>query len=331
MTKRENAKRRDCVRVRRSGFVAAAGASAFAPLALAHLGSFGHNDGYIIPYGNPWYDVSYYNAGQYGANAGGGSFNAIPADSGLWRVVGNVGGYFTNAATRAAVVAGAPPYPAPPSGLVGAYIVGAHGPGRTDNAALAVRNDTPLGTGALYYEYDMDIYDFGGVAPSSVTSGVVSTQFYYMSDPGAVVVPGQRARDKFIMSFIDSNHNIGLQWGYADDNEVYWRANPSSPWVYSGFHSDPSNWDGVRVDIDLSADTFSIDYYDASTNTWFSLAPTTPLGNPMLNLTTLGWSLADGTHYGAAGKNFFDDFSFVPAPSSVAVLGLACLAFRRRR
>ena len=52
--------------------------------ALAYLGSFTPNDGYHVQSGLVYGDVSYYNAGQYGANAGGGPGpTQITANSGL--------------------------------------------------------------------------------------------------------------------------------------------------------------------------------------------------------------------------------------------------------
>lgn len=308
--------------------------------ALAHLGSFRPADGYNISQyvgSVNWADVSYFNAGSYGANAGGGSGpTLIAADSGKWKVDGQIGGYFTSSAVRNSVVGSAPPYPGSipstaPSYPI--YIVGEHFPGRGgDGCNLAVRNDTPAGTGMLNYDYSLDQYDFGGSNPASVTSGTVSTQFYFMPDPGTTPGQGTRARDKFIMSFRDSSANTGLQWGYADDNEVYWRTN-SGPWNYTGVYATLGNWDGVKVSIDLTADTFGIDYYDVNTNTWSNMvAAGTALGAPMTDLTHLGWQLNDAVNTGIGGKNFFDDFSFtVPEPSTLVLGALGLAALRRRR
>lgn len=311
-------------------FVAAAGA--LATPALAILGSFTPNDGYQIV--QPWVDVTYFNAGGYGANAGGGSYTPIAPDSGKWRVDGPVGGFFTSAAARAAATSGAPPYGSVPSSALPIYIVGDHGPGRTDNSSLAFRNHSPAGTGAAKYDYTIDTYDTGGPAPASVTSGVVGTQFYFCPNPADQQVPGTIPRDKFTMSFKDSSGNIGLQWGYAAENQVYWRTSPSSSWNYTGVFANAANWDGVRVDIDLTADTFGLDYYEVSTNTWQNMVPAgTGLGMPMTNLTNLGWQLEDNVFSGVGGKNFFDDFTItVPAPGATMLLGLGGLvALRRRR
>lgn len=313
--------------------------AAAASPASAYLGSFSPNDGYNIGvYSGAvnWSDVSYYNAGQYGINAGGGSVTPAVPNTGLWKITGEVGGFFTSSAARAAATAGSPPYPTvAPSNGVPIYIVGDHFPGRGgDGSNLAVRNDSPSGTGPLKYDYSMDTYDFGGVSPSSITSGTVTTQFYHMANPADVTQPGTRPRDKFAMTFKDSTSNIGLQWGYAADNEVYWRTNASGPWTYTGLYANSGNWDGVRASIDLTADTFSLDYYVVATNTWVNLAPAgTALGMSMTSLTKLGWQMEDAVSSGIGGKNFFDDFSFtVPAPSTgmIGLIGLAALGRRRR-
>jgi hypothetical protein len=313
------------------GMAAAGLMFAVASPASAYLGSFTPNDGYNIV--QPWVDVTYFNAGAYGANAGGGGWTQTTPDSGKWKVVGPVGGFFTSVAARTAATVGAPAYgPVPSSGLP-IYIVGDHGPGRTDNSALAFRNDTPAGTGAANYDYGIDTYDTGGTAPATVTSGVVSAQMYFLPNPDVMAQPGTRAGDKFFMSFKDSSGNIGAQWGYARDNEVYWRAGSSGPWNYTGVIANSGNWDGIKISIDLTADTFALDYYKVATSSWVNLAAAgTALGASMTNLTNLGWHLEDATNNGVGGKNFFDDVGFgIPAPGSAGVLALAGLVAMRRR
>jgi hypothetical protein len=325
--------------IRRAHALAVAGSAASlwcVSVASAYIGSCGPADGYHLNQyiGNVnWADVSYFNAGSYGANAGGGPGpTLIAADSGKWKVDGQVGGYWNNAATRASVVGSAPPYPGVDSSGASQpiYMVGNHFPGRGgDGSNLAFRNDTPIGTGAANYNYFIDTYDTGGNVPSSVTSGIVTTQFYFCPNPNDLVARAE----KFTMSFKDSANTTGVQWGYARDNEVYWRAGNAGPWTYTGIYANASNWDGIRMNIDLSNDTFELEYYIVASNTWTTLAPAgTALGAPMTNLTTLGWRLEDGVNSGTGGKNYFDDFGFsIPAPSSAGVLALAGLAALRRR
>lgn len=309
--------------------------------AAANLGSIRPADGYLVagigPFPADWVDVTYYNAGAFGANAGGGSVSLIAPDSGNWSLLSQVGGFFTSAAARNAAVGTAPPYPNTiPSNAVPVYMVGNHFPGRGgDGSNLAFRNDTPLGTGNTKYRYQLDTFDTGGPVPSTVTGGPVSMEMYFCPNPGDTPNPGTPRQDKFTMSLVDSSGNVGMEWGYARDNEVSWRDGPSSSWNYTGIFANATNWDGIKVDIDLSSDTFQLDYYVVSTNTWTTLAPAgTALGAGMTNFTTIDWELVDGLSAGIGGKNFFDDFTFViPAPSSVALgaMGLLLAARRRRR
>ncbi|QDT00228.1 PEP-CTERM sorting domain-containing protein [Adhaeretor mobilis] len=308
--------------------------------AQAYLGSFAPSDGYHVQSGLVYGDVSYYDAGQYGANAGGGSGpNQIVADSGLWSVQKTVGGYFSNIGDRVNYISGTPPYPNTGTGALAAYVVGNHGPGRTDNSSLAIRNDTPLGvTGPLVYDSKLDTFDFGGVAPVSVTSGPLQVGLYFCPNPGdSVPDPSGSIADKFTMSLLDSTGNIGLQWGYSRDNTVTWRDSPSNSWNVTSIVADQTNWDGVRFDLDLTADTFAMDYFDVSASIWTNIVPTgTAMGQAMGNFTEIRWQLEDGLNAGVGGKNFFDDFSFtvVPEPSSLMLLAGALsslIPLRKRR
>ncbi|MFO0831059.1 MAG: hypothetical protein U0637_04350 [Phycisphaerales bacterium] len=314
---------------------------ACASAASAHLGSFGPNEGYTISqYTGPnnWVDVSYYNAGQYGPASGGGSFNALAPNAGLWKLQSANGAFFPNAALRNAQVGTAPPYTgAPLVGSVPSYIVGAHFNGRNnDGYNLAVRNDNPAGTGPIVYDYSLDTYDTGGPVAASQSTGVVKYQTYFLSDPDAPPSSDGSFHEKFTMSFMDSAGNIGAQWGYSRDNQVGWRDGPSSAWIWTTWNAGPPDWNGIRVSLDLSADTFALDYYDEPSNTWNNLTPSgTPMGTAMTNFTTIRWQLEDAVNLGIGGKNFFDDSSFggfVPAPGSAGlVVGGLLVASRRRR
>lgn len=327
---------RSSVRSARSSVCRALAVGALALLASAgsaqaYLGSFTQADGYITT--QPWVDVTYFNSGQFGANAGGGFQQMIAPDTGLWRLQSNAGAIFTNSAARAAATSGAPPYGSPPAGTVPIYIVGDHGPGRTDNSSLAFRNSSPAGTGAALYDYTLDTYDFGGVNPSSVTSGTIKVSFYFQSNPPLPNGTGASAPDKFTMSFKDSVGNIGLQWGYTEDNEVVWRTLATNNWTYTGLYANSNNWDGVVLDLDLTSDTFQLNFFDSATSITTTLAPSgTAMGQAMGDFTHIGWQLEDDTFLGTGGKNFFDDFGFVvPAPGAAGLLGLGALAALRRR
>jgi hypothetical protein len=320
--------------MRLSTFCALSFLSVTGSTAFGYLGSFAAADGYYPQYGTVLGDVTYYNAGQSGANAGGGPAMAIPADSGLWTLQSGVGGVFPNAAARSAFTALYPSYPPTPGGTVAAYLLGGHFPGRNaDGANMAFRNDTPIGTGAAIYRYEIDTYDTGGPVPASVTSGDAVAGFYFCPNPADPSnSDGSPGRDKFILSLRDSAGNVGLQWGYTADNQVYWRDSASNPWTYTGTFANASNWDGVTITMDLTADTFDLDYYVVSTNTWFNMATNVPMGQNMGNFTEMDWHLEDGFSSGLGGKNYFDDFSIViPEPASLSLVAVAFLTATRRR
>jgi hypothetical protein len=311
--------------------------------AWALLGGFEVQDGYrflgSLP--NDWIDVTNYNAGANNVNAGNGPLTPIPYNTGLWKVLGTgPGSFYINNTDRATYMGSAPPYPA--TGFkgpqVGSYLIGDHGGGHTGNA-LAMRNTAPAGSGAMLYDYRLDQYDFGGTAPATVVSGSIDTSFWYWpSDPQQTVVPPQ---EKFIMSFTDSTGSVGFQWGYARDNQLYWRPGSSGSWNLTGLFSDPVAYDQLKVNIDLTAQTFKIDVFDFSTSLTTTIAPTQALGATMIDYTHIGWSLTDNLQAGPlgwGGKNFFDDFGFkvnpVPEPSAAMVLvaaGAALLLKRPRR
>lgn len=309
-------------------------------VASAHLGSFGPNEGYNLSMfvgSNNWCDVTYYNAGQYGPASGGGSAAAIAPDSGLWRLRSQNGAFFGTTAARNAMVGTAPPYTAAP--LVGStvsYIVGAHFNGRNnDGYNLALRNDNPAGTGAIEYDYFLDTYDTGGPVAASQSTGVVTYETYFMTDPDSPPNSDGTFSDKFRMSFVDSAGNIGAEWGYSRDNQVAYRDGPSSAWTYTSWNAGPANWNGIRMAMDLSNDTFSFDYYDEASNSWNSIVTGASMGTAMNNFTTIRWRLEDAVNFGVGGKNFFDDSSFsgfVPAPGVAGLLlGGALVSARRRR
>jgi hypothetical protein len=209
--------------------------------------------------------------------------------------------------------------------------------GRT-GTCLALRNETFGSAGPMEYDYRMDTFDFGGPAPASITGGTVSTGFYFCPNPSMPSQPGTQSPQKFIMSFRDSGGTTGLQLGYAMDNTVYWRPGNSGVWNYTPIIADSSNYDGFTVNIDLTADTFEMKYFDFSTSNTLTLAPAgTALGAPMSDLTHLRWYLTDQVTGGIGGKNFFDDFSFrvkqVPEPATAALItiGLVAACSVRRR
>ena len=128
--------------------------AAIAAPAQAYLGGFEPADGYQVQSGFIGGDVSYYNAGAHGPNAGGGALVHAAPNAGLWKIdsTSQPGGYFATQVLRAGFTLGAPPYmnpPNPPVDTVESYIVGNHSMGRT-GTCLAIRNE-PVGVGPMIY------------------------------------------------------------------------------------------------------------------------------------------------------------------------------------
>jgi hypothetical protein len=327
---------------------AAAFAGVAAPHAHAYLGGFENADGYAYAFTYPvldnWVDCTMYNAGAFGPNAGGGSPFQQTVNTGLWTYSSSVGAAFTNPAQRILDMGAAPTFNLNSisiSNTVPSYFVGAHFGGRLGTNALAIRNATPAGTGAMKYDYRLDSYDFGGVAPASITSGNIPGRFFFQANPLDNIVDATgMSPEKLYLSFKDSSGNIGFQWGYQRDNTIIWRASPSGSWNTTALVADDGsgvgNYDGVQFSINLTTQTFGLRYFDVSTSTTTVLAPLgTPLGNTMSDFTHIGWYFTDNVVSGVGGKNFFDDFTFqVPEPTTLmttGAVGVAALARRRRR
>ncbi len=188
----------------------------------------------------------------------------------------------------------------------------------------------------MTYDYLLDSFDFGGVAPASITTGVIEVGFYFCPNPGDGPSP-DGSNEKFTMTFKDGVGNVGFQFGYDRNNLVTYRADPSSAWISTGITADQNFYDGVRFDIDLTNELFSFDYFDFSASSWTNIVTGAAMFQAMDDLSVLGWQLEDSINAGnLAGKNFFDDFSFgqpVPEPTSLAVLvifGSIAIAFCRR-
>jgi hypothetical protein len=308
--------------------------------AHAWLGGFENADGYAYAFTYPqldnYVDLTHYNAGQWGPNAGGGAAfqQAVNTPVALWSYSSVAGSAFPNAATRIANLGAAPPwnaYPAGATGSIPAYFVGAHFGGRLGTNALAIRNAAT--DGPLKYDYRIDSYDFGGVAPATVTSGTIATGFYYQPNPADNITDSSgQSPVKFAMSITDSTGNVGFEWGYLRDNTVLWRQGNANPWNTTTLSGDPFDYDGITFSVDLTAQTFTLDYYDISANLTTNLATNLALGATMTDFTHIGWYMTDNVYTGVGGKNFFDDFAFsVPEPASALLLLAALTPLLKKR
>jgi hypothetical protein len=331
------------------GVVSAVVLAALVSPADAYLGGFENADGYSYAFTYPqldnWVDVTQYNAGAWGPNAGGGSPFQQTVNTGLWTYTSAAGSAFDTQANRVTYMGATPTFNSSAGATpftFASYFVGGHFGGRLGTNALAVRNAAT--NGAMKYDYRLDAYDFSGTNPATVTSGTIGAGLYFQANPAdnVTVASDGSSPEKFFMSIKDTSGNVGLQWGYRYNNSVIWRAGGAGPWISTALTADDGsgvgNYDGINFKVDLTGQTFSLSYYDVSANVTTVLAPAgTLLGSPMTDFTHLGWYMGDNVYSGVGGKNFFDDFSFqapaVPEPGTVGLLllGGVPLVLRRRR
>jgi hypothetical protein len=294
----------------------------FTTSAHAYLGGFEAADGYA-PFLN---DVATFNAGQYGANAGGGVFMAIPPNTGLWKklqgplvpAVGTTGNY--------------------------AYATGHQYYDRTnpgfpnlDQALVITTNADGWGAGSQEYSYDVDTYDLGGVNPATTGGNVLMISFWSCSwlpgsgEPGGGLGAGTIANT---ISFYDSSGNLGFAvGGIQPGTTTDFAATNVGSWVQSGVSVGTNTYHRWDIMLDLGAQTVSIDIFESAVLT--PLVVNAPLINPMNDFSEMRFLSAPGiSNYKVWA---LDDFTMkvnpVPEPCSVALATLAVggLAMRRRR
>lgn len=293
----------------------------FASTADAYLGGFEAADGYAAFLN----DVATYNAGQYGANAGGGSYINIPDNTGLW------------------VKLQGPLVPA--TGTTGnyAYATGHQYYDRTnpgfpnlDQALVITTNADGWGAGSQEYSYTVDSYDLGGVNPATTGGDVLMISFWSCSwipgsSEGGGLGPGTIANT---VSFYDSLGNLGFAvGGIQPGTTTDYAATNVGSWVQSSVAVGTNTYHRWDIMLDLGAQTVSIDVFESATLT--PLVVNAPLINPMSDFSELRFLSAPGV------SNYkvwaLDDFAMkvlpVPEPGTAALgfAAIAGLAFVRRR
>ena len=231
----------------------------FTSQAYAYLGGFENADGY-----QPFFDdVAKYNAGQFGANAGGGSYTPITPNTGLWQKLQG------------------PLHPT--TGTTGffAYATGHQNFDRTNpstaDQALVITTGADGWTGGPQeYSYTLDTFDLGGVAPASTGGDVVDISFWacarlWGSGEGGGLGAGTIGDT---IGFYDSSGNLGFEIGYSQPGTTtdYVATNLGS-WVQSPVSINNSTYHRFDISLDLSLQTVTIDVFEASTLTNLSAIP----------------------------------------------------------
>jgi len=290
---------------------------------FAYLGGFEGDDGYE-PFLN---DVSTYNAGQYGPNAGGGVYAPTPD---LWAKLQG------------------PLYPTPGAAGGVAYATGHGGYDRTnpgsssDQALVITTNADGWAAGSQEYSYTVDSYDLAGFNPNATGSETVCISFWSCSwIVGTDEIAGGGLPAGTVgntISFLDTSDNLGFALGYRQPGTTddFAAINVNGTWVQSAIEVDPHGYHRWDVILDLDADTVSIDIFESGTLT--TLATGVPLINNMSDLDEIRFLSTPGVNNSKVWA--LDDFSMkveaIPEPSSVVLMGAAFLAmtafgYRRRK
>ena len=283
--------------------------------ALAYLGGFEDQDGYNNDYngGGPFgsgasnYNAFYYNAGDYGTNAGGpgGGPVDIPNNTGSWRqldAIAATGNRYTIAHAQV--------------GVEHSF---------EGDAMLGMRNDTS-GAADLIARYFIDSRDFGGVTPGSSFASIVAWSLRVC--PDIATTGGTLAAPAFNWTFRDASLNTGLMVGWNNNNTLIYKSASDSAWTVSSFTLDHLNYDRLDFYIDTLSSTWYLNAFDVSANKTVSVVSSATIAPTMGAITTIDWDLTPNQ-----SKNYFDNSSFsaVPEPSSTLLVALAALAWSTKR
>lgn len=279
-------------------------------------------------------DVTRYNAGAFGMNAGGpgGSAMDIADDSGLWKAL--AGGRLNEDAT-APVYTGNQYYRN--HAVAYNYLYS-----RTGSQVLSLI----AGEENLSYSYTLDSRDLGGINPASTAASLVEMSFWVKptdwDDPHTGNIMG--------LSLYDSANQSIFEVGYTGDNRLQYRLAGGGAWQTTSYvlGTDSTGWSQISVAVDLAANTVSLalrayndalDILGSSTGVLSNVA----LGVDALDLKGLQFNLQGGTldNEAASYVHYFDDFAFavspgnptpVPEPTGVVLMGGAAgLWWGRRR
>lgn len=289
------------------------------PAAHAYLGGFEDVDGYESFLN----DVATYNAGQYGPNAGGGTYVNIPDNTGLWTKLQG------------------PLFPA--SGTTGnfAYATGHQNLDRTNPStaaqALVITTNADGWSGPPQeYAYQLDSFDLGGVNPASTGGDIIDLSFwscsriYGVGEIGGGLPAGTVGNT---VSFYDSSGNLGFAVGYVQPSTTtdFAAYNVNGTWVQTSETINPSTYHRWDVSLDLASQTVTIDLFNNSVLT--NVVTSAPLFTSMGNFTELRFLGTPGVTNAKIWS--LDDFSMsargIPEPGTGLLMLIASMVGLLRR
>lgn len=230
------------------------------------------------------------------------------------------------------------------SGTTGSNYVAQHGYGAGfpfgEPFGLVVRNDNG-GSNNFVLHYSVDSGDIGGANPANVAGNKITIGFdmngYYGSGntiPSPMVTLGFGGA---------TPGAAGVQIAISNNTKLMY-SDPSNNLVESSVGL-LTYWNRVEVALDFSTFTYDLSMSSCvgntqlASNTWtilqtFPIVTNAPFANNVTSLNDMWWSI--GTDPSGVGfqKNFFDHFTGlarVPAPGSLALLGVGALVAARRR